>query len=329
MRSQFLASFMFLLAFAPAAQADTGSATASGTPSGTSATEQTPPAAAAAPAATAEVPPPFHIAGKTSRAIQKYTGLTWLAQSSLNLGGTVAAKCILHGHPKVRFQAYSLTDCLSGKFKSVKLDLKDCSYKKVALGDLNVETSTPLQLRLFNTKKGAPGVAAPVMVAVSGKVDEKDVSKALQSPEISSQLNFLRLQLPGLGDQHLQVVEPKVKIENGQVKINTWLITAGAPKETGVSVDISAKPILEKERFISLQDTQVDSKDINDPQEFSKFSQELLNPLLDFGKFDRKTHAFRLTKLEMGEQNVQFAGKLLLVPKQVPVENKPARVSEK
>ena len=287
-------------------------------------------AADAAPApATETPPPPFHVAGKTSRAIQKYTGLTWLAQSSLNLGGTIAAKCVLHGHPRVRFQAYSLTDCLSGKFKSVKLDLKDCSYKKVALGDLKFETTTPLQMRLFKTKHGAAGVGAPVMVAVSGKVDEADVSRALQSKEVSSQLSFLRLELPGLGDQHLQVVEPKVKIENGKVKINTWLITANAPKETGVALDISASPKLDQERFISLKDTQVSSKDINDPEQFSKFSEELLNPLLDFGKFDRKTHAFRLNKLELGEQNVQFAGKLLLVPKQVPAENKPTKVSEK
>lgn len=276
-----------------------------------------------------EVPPPFHIAGKTSRSIQKYTGLTWLAQSGIGLSSTLAAKCALGGHPKVKVKAYSLSDCLLGKFKSVSVDLKDCKYKKLPLANVQMSTSTPLQFRLFKTKKGEAGVAAPVMVAVSGNVDEKEVSQALESPEISSQLNFLRLNLPGLGDQHLQVLEPKVKLENGKVKIKTWLITADAAKETGVLLDISATPSVEGQRFIMLKDTEVVSKDINDPEQFSKFSQNLLNPLLDFGKFDRKTHAFRLSKLDISEQKLQFAGNLLLVPKPVPTAEASSKLSEK
>lgn len=276
-----------------------------------------------------EVPPPFRVSGKISRNIQKFSGLNWITENGLNIGSSITAKLLLHGRPKVRFKIYALSDCFSGKFKSVSVDLKECSFHKVALTDLNFETTTPLQLRLFKTGKGAAGVGAPVMVAVTGEVDEKDVSKALQSPDVSSQLNFLRLQLPGLGDQHLQVLEPKVKIENGKVKINTWLITANAPKDTGVFLDITARPYLDGERFIFLKDTQVDSKDIMNPAEFSKFSEDLLNPLLDFGHFDRKTHAFRLTKLQVGEQNVQFAGKLLLVPKPVPAEKNSATNANK
>ncbi len=275
-------------------------------------------------APSAELAPPFHVSGKISRNVQKYSGLNWLTETSLNLGSSISAKLFLHGRPKVRFKIYAMSDCLAGKFKSVSIDLNHCSYRKIPIADLKLETTTPLQVRLFRTSKGAAGVGAPVMVAVSGQVDEKDVSRALQSPEISSQLNFLRLQLPGLGDQHLQVLEPKVKIENGKVKINTWLITANAPKETGITLDIVAKPYLDGERFIFLKETTVDSKDIMNPAEFSKFSEDLLNPLLDVGKFDRKTHAFRLTKFQLGEQNVQFAGKLLLVPKPVPAEQKPA-----
>ncbi|MBX9686347.1 MAG: hypothetical protein K2X27_06565 [Candidatus Obscuribacterales bacterium] len=285
-------------------------------------------ASKAAHAAETETAPPFKIAGKSSQAIQKYTGLTWLAQESLSLGSSLAAKCLLGGHPRVKVRAYSLSDCLSAKFKSISVDLKDCSYKHVPLADLKLQTSTPLQFNLFKSKKSNAGVAAPVMVAVSGEIDEKDVSAALQSPRISSELNFLRLQIPGLGDQHLQVLEPKVKIENGLLKIHTTLITAGAAKDTGVEMDISASPYLESERFIMLKNTKVESTELSNPEEFSKFSQDLLNPLLDFGKFDRKTHAFRLTQLDLSEQKLHFAGKLLLVPKPVPDSAK-AKISQK
>lgn len=273
------------------------------------------------PAQASEAPPTFKIAGSTSRSIQKYSGLTWLSEKSINLTGTLAAKLVLHGKPHLKVQAYSFTDSLHGKFKKVSVDLKDCSYKKVPLGDLHASTMMPVQFRLFKSKKGKPGVAAPVMVAVTGQVEESDVSRALESPTISSQLNFLRLQLPGLGDQHLQVLEPKVKLENGKVKINTWLITANAPKETGVKLDICASPTLQSERFIMLKETKVDSADIIEPEKFSAFSEDLLNPLLDFGKFDRHTHAFRLNELNVEEKKVKFAGKLLLAPKPVAQKN--------
>jgi hypothetical protein len=265
-----------------------------------------------------EQPPPFHIAGKTSAALQKYSGLTWISEKGIGFVGTLASRCWLGGRPTFKVKAYSFTDCLSGKFRSVSINLRDCSYKKVPLAHLSLQTSTPLHVRLFGSSKGAAGVAAPVMVSVSGNLDENDVSRALQSQPVASQLGFLRLTLPGLGDQHLQVVEPKVKLENGKVKINTWLITAGAPKDTGISLDVVASPRLEGERFIMLKDTQVSSPDIIEPEQFSVFSQNLLNPLLDFGRFDRKTHAFRLTRLNCTEQKLQFAGKLLLVPKTVP-----------
>ena len=279
------------------------------------------PKSSTASATTPEPPPTFKISGTGSRAFQKYTGLTWLTERSINLTGTLAAKLVLHGHPHLNVQAYSLTDSLKGKFKKVSVDLKDCSYKNIPLGEVHATTLMPVQFRLFKSKKGKPGVAAPVMVAVNGQVKEDDVSRALESPTISSSLNFLRLTLPGLGDQHLQVIEPKVKLENGVVKINTWLITANAPKETGVKLDISANPVLEKERFIMLKDTKVDSADIIEPEKFSAFSEDLLNPLLDFGRYDRHTHAFRLNELNVEEKKVRFAGKLLLAPKPVAPSN--------
>jgi hypothetical protein len=273
-------------------------------------------------AKTSSQPPPFKVAGKTSRSVQKYLGLTALAETTVDLAGTLAAKCLLKGRPSLKVRAYSLTDCLAGKFRSVSINLKDCSYKKVPLADLELVTDTPLQLRLFKSRKGRAGVAAPVMVSVAGRLEEADVSEALQSREGASRLKFLRLDLPGLGDQHLQVVDPKVRLENSKVKIDTWLITAGAPRDTGISVNIAATPQLESQRFIVLNDVQISSPDITDEAAFSKFSQNLLNPLLDFGKFDRKTHAFRLTQLNLAEKKLQFAGKLLLVPE--PVQPTPA-----
>lgn len=276
-----------------------------------------------------ETAPPFPVAGNLSRAIQKYTGLTWLGEKSLELSAELASKLVLGGHSNLRIKAYSLSDCFFGKFKSVEADLKNCSYKKIPLADLKLATSTPLQIRLFKRGQKAAGVGAPVMVSVTGTLSEAQISRALASPKIASELSFLRLELPGLGDQHLQIIEPEVKIENGKVKISSWLITANAPKETGVFVKLSSTPYLEGDRYIMLKNTSLDSSDIHNPEEFSRFSQELLNPLLDFARFDRKTHAIRISSFKLDEQKLHFAAKLLLVPKAVPPPEKEQKLSRK
>lgn len=257
----------------------------------------------------------FKIAGKTSRAIQKYTGLTFATDLILSTAGSVATKCVLHGKPKCKVRSYSFTDALSGKFKHIEVKLRHCTYQGVPLPDLTLANLTPI--RTGSKYK----ILTPVMVSVAGQADEQLISRALQTPAVSSRLNFLRFDLPGLGDQHLQVLNPQVKLDEGKICIDTQLVTSGAAAETGIKVAISAKPVLKEERFIELQETRVDSNDIIEPEKFSVFAQDLLNPLVDFGRMDRNTRAFRLTDFHTDDHKVNFAGKLLLAPKPVPDTN--------
>lgn len=265
----------------------------------------------------------FEVAGKTSRAIQKYTGLTWFVERILSATGVLAAKGTIGGHTECKIRTWSFIDALKGKFKSVTVTIKGGSYRGIPLPELKFTNITPLHI----SKKGK--VLTPVMVSVTGKADEKEISEALRSKEVSSQLNFLRLDLPGLGDQHLQVINPTVKLEDGQVHITTDLITAGAPPETGISIDIKARPTLKEERFIVLEDTKVDSKDIVEPEQFSRFAEDLLNPLVDFGRMDRKTRAFRMTELKTGNHQLDFKGKLLLAPEPKPSGTEKTRKKKK
>jgi hypothetical protein len=93
------------------------------------------------------------------------------------------------------------------------------------------------------------------------------------------------------------------------------LITAGAPQETGIPLEVIASPKLEQERFVMLKDMQVNSTALVESEHFSDFAADLLNPLVDFGRMDRLTHAIRFQKLDIENQRVKFAGRLLLAPK--------------
>src|SRR5206468_926538 len=128
-------------------------------------------------------------------------------------------------------------------------------------------------------------------------------------------LRFLKLDLPGLGQQHLQVLQPKVDLSGNRVILDSFLVTAGALRETGIPLHVEATPKLEGERFVLLKDMQIQSKEIEDPEHFCAFTDELLNPLIDFSRMDRFTHAFRMSKLNVENERVNYAGNLLLAPK--------------
>jgi hypothetical protein len=79
---------------------------------------------------------------------------------------------------------------------------------------------------------------------------------------------------------------------------------------------ISAVPVLEGSK-IFLRQMKVSSPDIIDPEHFAKFVEDLFNPIIDFGRFDRADHAFRLTTFVVERDKVTGSGNLLLVPRSV------------
>lgn len=263
-------------------------------------------------AADAELPPPYKTAGKVSHAIQKYSGLNFLTNAIASGVATTALSVYLRGRTSVKIRSYNFTDLLQGEIRDIDVRIGSGKIHGVPIGALRAHTTTPFK---FNHKAR---LVTPVMVAVDGKISEQLVSKALRSKTVTENLRFLKLDLPGLGEQHLQVLDPKVDVIGDQVKVNAHLITAGADKSTGIDLVVTAHPVVEKERFIILKDIKVASDDIENPEEFAAFAEELLNPLIDFGRMDRHTHAFRLKDLQVKDERVQFTGNLLLAPKPKP-----------
>lgn len=133
-------------------------------------------------------------------------------------------------------------------------------------------------------------------------------------------MHGLKLDLPGLGEQQLQILQPKVQIGEDLLQVEGTLVTRGAAADTGVPVKISARPTLVGDSQIVLENLVVDSKDIVDPEKFADFTAKLLNPVVDFARMDRRDHAFRLNSLKVsGAQGAVVGdGRLLLVPKVMP-----------
>ncbi len=269
----------------------------------------------AAPATAAEAAPPFPVAGRLSHAIQKYCGLNSLTNLCLSTGAKIALKLALHGKVKARVQTYNFTDLLSGKVKTIDLDLKGGSYRGVPLGRVHVVSAMPVWIRYLPGRGKKPGVEAPTLLHVRGEVSSREVARGLASPRVSSALRMLKLDVPGLGQQQLELLCPQVSLGSGVVKIKSTMVTAGAAPDTGVPVELSGKPVLVGNSRIFVNDLQVNSPEIPNPQEFAVFVSKLLNPLVDLSRFDRKDHAFRLAGFQVLDDRVEFDGNLLLAPR--------------
>jgi hypothetical protein len=256
----------------------------------------------------------FPIGSKFSRTVQKVTGITFLSDV---IAGQAAKRVLqkrLGGKVKVKVKTFGLTDLVAGKIKSVSVSSAGGSYKSVPIGAVQMASESPIWYQYKHKDGQRPGLKTPILLDVKGNLSTQDVIVALGSERIAKSLRGLRLDLPGLDDQQLQVVRPKVEIGDNELKIDAVLVTEGAPEETGVPIKISGRPVLDGGK-IYLREMKVESPDIVEPEKFAAFAEELLNPIVDFSRMDRSDRAFRLKELAIEKDVVHGGGQLLIAPR--------------
>lgn len=263
----------------------------------------------------ATAPTPFPIGSKFSRTVQKVTGITLLSDVIAGQAAKHVLKKKLGGKVKVKVKTFGLTDLVAGKIKSVQVSSDGGAIKNVPIGDIELASATPIWYQYRRKDGQKTGLQTPILLNVKGNLSTQDVVVALGTERIARSMRGLKLDLPGLGDQQLQVVQPKVEIGDNQLTVAATLITLGGAPETGVPIKIAGRPVLEGDK-IFLRDMKVESEDIIEPEKFSQFAEELLNPIVDLGRFDRKDHAFRLKELAVKKDVVTGGGQLLIAPRQ-------------
>lgn len=273
------------------------------------------PAASATSANSKAIKPPFHIGSKFSRGLQKYTGVNFLTEVVASQAAKAVIKKKVGGKVKVKVQTYSLTDLIAGKVKAVDVKVEDPNVNGFGAGDYQISSDSPFWYAYRGGKGRKTGMKAPVLMTVRAQLSEKQIEEALNSTKVAESLRGLKLDLPGLGEQTLQVLKPKVDINGEQITLDATLVVQGQPIDTGVPIKISARPRLEGDRKIILDDLKVDSDGIVEPDKFAAFAETLLNPVIDFARLDRKDHAFRMANFKVSGQEVSGDGKLLLTPR--------------
>jgi hypothetical protein len=300
----------------------------------------------ASPAYSQDPPPPFPIANKFSRGLQRYTGINYVTEviSSQIASSVVSHKLGSAAKAKVQVKTYSFTDLIAGKVRLVTVRLTPASCKKgtqevaadnsknqapgqiksqalsnpepqkLTQGCILATTQHPVWFNYRNKKK-PKGVLSPVLVAIDGQLSEDDLANAVANPEVASRLKLLKIDLPGMGSQQIQVLSPQVSLQGNRVRLEGKLCAANADPKSAVQVCFIGEPALEGDYRILIKNVQVDSNTIDSPYSFAQFAQQLMNPLVDFRRMDRHNRAIRMQNLQVADSRVKFNAKLLLAPK--------------
>lgn len=272
---------------------------------------------ALSPAAFAEeTKAPFPIGSKFSRTVQTVTGLNLVAGFVASRAAQSALRKKTGGKVKVHVKTYSLTDLMAGKVKSFDAQVEEPKFEGVPLSSVKVSSSGPIWYQYKKTKETKRGMQTPVTLAVHAEVNQSDIEEALNSPKVIGSLRGLKLNLPGLDEEQLQVLSPKVAIKDETINLAATLVVKGQPPETGVAVKISARPTLVDGSKIIFADLKVDGGGIVEPEKFAAFAETLLNPVVDFARMDRRDHAFRLSSLQLSGDSMVGDGNLLLAPQE-------------
>jgi hypothetical protein len=264
--------------------------------------------------------PPFKITGSLSRRLQAYSGMTASSEFITNLLLHYTLKKLFGGKIKIRIKTYSFTDLWYLKVKKAKVSMAGSHYKDIPLGKVEVESQTPFW---FVFKHRHLEVKNPSLFNFKMSVSESELDQILHSPKVTNSLRALRLDLasigPGTGEQRIQMHEPRVTINDDSIMVKVRLATQGSDPSTAVLMTISGKPKLRGNDCVYLEEVKIDSEDITDPEKFSKFVENLINPLINLHRFDKANFALRLDDISVKSKSVSLAGRLIIGPR---IQNK-------
>ena len=261
------------------------------------------------------IEPPFKITGSVSRRFQGYSGITSSSEFITNLILHHELKKLFGGKIKIRVKTYSFTDLWHLKVKKAKISLIGSHYKDIPLGKVEIESLTPFWFVFAHRHLE---VKNPSLFSFKMTITEKELDQILHSSKATNSLKALRLDLasmsPGMSEQRIQMHEPEVTINDDAIMVKARLATQGAEDSTAVLMTISGKPKLHGNDCVFLEEVKIDSADITEPEKFSKFVENLINPLINLNRFDKPNFALRLDDLKVKSKSVSVTGRIILGP---------------
>ena len=225
--------------------------------------------------------------------LQRYTGFNFLADFIAE--GIIKILMKLKTNAKevnVDLQIYSGFDLVKKKAKSLSLKASDLFIKNVPIKYFELITESPLYFAKNSKKKNQ--AAIPVDLAAKLNISLEDVSHVLGTlPKWKEVFEEIDLPVPPFGSTKIALNDLKIKInETGYIQIACIVTSVVNPSSEPLVMRFNGNLSLRNNRIVinnlkcGIEDIFTSDSDIG--KSFSEMLEDLINPVFDFHKYEKR-----------------------------------------
>ncbi|MBI3590334.1 MAG: hypothetical protein HY094_03010 [Candidatus Melainabacteria bacterium] len=262
----------------------------------------------------------FPTANQFSYNLQRYTGLNcfadFLAETSIEAFMKLKTKA---KKTSVDLKIYSAWDLLRGKAKYLNISADKPFIKDIPLEKFELVVNSPIY---FKRKR----VVLPVKIQTDIKISLDRISEVLNNlPKWKKVFKELELPIPPFGTTRVALNDLEIKInETGLVQASSKLTSLVDPQSESIKMKFTGNLILRDKKLVvdNLQSEVEDifTKDSDIGRSFSEFLEDLINPVLNFHKYEKKGLTIDNINLVFGADNLNLKVDGRLLPKNDEVE---------
>lgn len=235
-------------------------------------------------------------ASKLSYTIQKYTGFNLIVDRVVESIIKILVKHKVHSrNVDIDLRIYSGLDLIQKKAEYLKLQASELSLEGIPIDYFSLETNSPIYFKKIKTNKKYKNIAqVPLNITTNIEINTSDINKALnEMPKWRKIFKDLDLPVPPFGTTKVELNNLDIMLdEHGLVRISSELKSLEDPQSEPLNLAFQGSLKIQNEKIIvddlncEVQD--IFTKDSEIGKSFSVFLEDLINPIFNFHKYEKK-----------------------------------------
>lgn len=273
-----------------------------------------------------ETKPNIPIASKISYNIQRYSGFNFFIDSLAESVIKGLVKFKTHGRNiNCKLEIFSGLDLLKKKIKSFNLNTSELKVKNIPVEYFELNTLDPLYFRK-NAKKRYR-VIHPADITAKVIIDPSSVIEILDNKsETGRHEKEIELPLPPFGSTKVLLQDLMIKIsETGFIESTIKAVSATNPDSEPFIAMFSGNVLIEDKKLLisnlNCEAEDIFTKDSDIGMAFCKAINELINPIINFHKYEKRGITIDNVDLSFPENELFFKINLMLVPEGTNASN--------
>lgn len=269
--------------------------------------------------------PPFKTSGKISTTVQKYTGFTLftriIAESILNkyISNKTQAE-----HANVDLKTYSGIDLIKRKLKSANFDGENLLLQNIPIETLEIALKDPISIKKIKKPNGRVkyDIEYPINGIAQAAINLNKTNEVINNlPKWKDRFNQINLPLPPFGSIKVKITDFNISVDDyGKANIECGLTSLDDPTSSPLKIRFTGDiKIDEKKVFIKninseIEDVFKEKSDLSNS--FNKVLEDLINPIFDFSKYEKKGIKINTSELLFKDQKINLMLDFILSSKE-------------